>query len=114
MTSERLTKKYGKRALLFLQLFYEFIAVTRNPLARFFDDRDGAFFAFRSDKQFGIGKLKLDHVPGDIDVRIAQDFFDEGVHERMPFALNNESRFILFKFKYFYYHSTYVGNFGNY
>ena len=86
----------------------------RDPFAGFLNYGQGIFFAFGGYEQLGVGKLKFDHISGNIDVRITQNFLNECIHERMSFALNDESRFILLKLKYFYYHSTYVGNFGNY
>ena len=96
-----------KRILFLLQPFEKLVAVPGNPLARLLDDENGIFLVFCRDKEFWIGELELNHVPCDIDVRIGKELLHEGVHECVPFALDDEPRLVFFEFEYFNDHSTY-------
>ena len=93
--------------LLFLQPFCEFVAMTGDTFACFLDDGDRIFLVFCCDKEFRIGELELNHIPCDIDVRIGKELLHEGVHECVPFALDDEPRLVFFEFEYFNDHSTY-------
>lgn len=95
---------------MLFQILDELVAMAGNPLAGFPDDRDRIFLSFGGDKQFRIRKLEFDHVSGNIDIRIAEQFLDQRVHERVPLALDEEPRLVLFELKYFDNHAPMFGN----
>ena len=84
--------------------------MTGDPFAGLLDEGNGVLLALGGDKQFRIGELELDHVPGDIDIGIAQKLFDKSVHERMPLPLDDEMCLIFFKLDHFYNHAPIFGN----
>ena len=93
-----------------LQPFDELITVAADPFAGLLDDRDGIFLSFGCDEQFGIGELELYHISCNINIRITQELFDKGVHERVALPLYNEPCLVFLEFEYLYNHAPIFGN----
>ena len=70
MVKKRYVYYSNFQASLFLQVFYELIAMTGYTLARLFNDGKGIFLAFCGDEKFRVRKLELNHILGDIDIRV--------------------------------------------
>ena len=96
--------------LLFLQVFDELVAVARYPFACLFDNWKRIFLALCGDEKFRVRELEFYHILCHINVRVAQNLLNKGIHKCMSLSLDEESHFIIFEIEYFNNHAPMFGH----